>query len=172
MADQLLDSGTITRYLGEVANELKVGPQRTIVVAGGALLALHGFRDATRDVDSVIRLDTDLEAAVAQVADQHDLAPKWLNDSAAAFLPATFKLQDCEVILERALLLVLGAPLNQVFLMKLFASRAVDTDDLEAIWPHCSFKSPQAAIEAFYEAYPLEERDQHLAAHLRTILGH
>jgi len=171
VSDQPLDAQVIADYLREVADELTDDSQRTVIVAGGALLALHGLRDATRDVDSVRKLDEELEGAVATVADRHDLAPRWLNDSAAAFVPATFKVEECEEILARPSLLVLGAPLDQVFLMKLFASRAVDTDDLEVLWPHCTFGSPEAAVEAFYEAYPLEEPDRNLAAHLRLILN-
>ena len=73
----------------------------------------------------------------------------WLNDSAAAFLPATFELTDCEVLIEGPTLRVLGAPFDQVFVMELYASRATDTEDLEALWPYCSFGSPEAAAEAF-----------------------
>lgn len=72
-----------------------------------------------------------------------------VDDSAAAFLPATFELSDCEVLLDGPALHVLGAPFDQVFLMKLNASRAADTDDLVAIWPLGSFESPEAAAEAF-----------------------
>ena len=172
MSDQPLDALTISEYLCEVADELDDhDSQRTVIVAGGALLALHGLREATRDVDSVLQLDKELQGAVVRVAARHDLAPKWLNDSAAAFVPATFNIEDCELILDRASLLVLGAPLDQVFLMKLFASRAIDTDDLETLWPHCTFESPELAVEAFYAAYPFEEPDRHLAEHLRVILN-
>jgi hypothetical protein len=93
-----------------------------------------------------------------------------LNDSAAAFLPATFEVADCEVLINRPTLRVLGAPFDQVFLMKLYASRAADTEDLEALWPRCSFDSPEVAVAAFYAAYPLEERDEFLADHIRSII--
>jgi hypothetical protein len=170
--EPLLGAAAIERYLGELAAELTDrGRQQTVIVVGGALLAWHGLRDATRDVDSATRLDSELAEAVARVAERHGLAPKWLNDSAAAFLPATFEPVDCETLLDTQTLRVLGAPFDQVFLMKLYASRAVDTDDLEAIWPHCSFGSPEAAAEAFYEAYPLEHRDEFLGDHIRNILG-
>ena len=170
MSDQPLDAATIERLLGEVANELGDGPEQTVIVVGGALLALHGLREATRDVDSVERVGPELRAAIARVATRHDLAPRWLNDSASSFLPATFDRRECSEIMTRRSFRVLGAPLDQVFLMKLFASRALDTDDLEALWPCCSFGSPEAAAAAFYQAYPLEERDQHLADHIRAII--
>ena len=146
------------------------GPKHTVTVVGGASLAWHGLRDATRDVDKATLLDRELTEAVARVAERHDLAPKWLNDAAAAFFPATFEPDECESLLDSRTFRVLGAPFDQVFLMKLNASRAVDTDDLEALWPHCSFRSPEAAAEAFYDGYPLEHRDEFLADHIRSIV--
>ena len=137
---------------------------------GGALLAWHGLRDSTHDVDSVERLDTVLKNAVMHVAKRHDLAPEWLNDSAAAFIPSTFNPGECEILLEHPLLLVLGMPWNQLFLMKLFASRATDTDDIEAIWPYCTFGSVDAAVAAFYEAYPHAPHDEYLADHISRII--
>lgn len=53
MPDRPLGADAIEHLLGEVADELPDdGRQRQFVVAGGALLALHGLRDATRDVAS------------------------------------------------------------------------------------------------------------------------
>lgn len=169
MSDIPLDARDIEQYLTELAEELQGGPQHALVVAGGALLAWHGLRTATHDVDSVQRLDADLVAAVQRVAARHDLAPKWLNDSAAAFLPATFDRSACDVLLEHPNLRVLGLPWDQLFLMKLNASRAVDTADIERIWPRCSFETAEKAVEAFYAAYPLEQTDEYLADYIRQI---
>lgn len=58
MSDQPLHADTIRQYLDEVASELPPdGPRRTLIVVGGALMALLGLRDATRDVDTIERLD-------------------------------------------------------------------------------------------------------------------
>ena len=54
--------------------------------------------------------------------------------------------------------------------MKLNAARATDTADLRAIWPLCTFESPEAAVEAFYEAYPLEGRDEYYADFVHAIV--
>ncbi len=171
MSDGLLDAAAIMRLLDEVAEELPPGGmQHLMVVVGGALLAFRGLRDATRDVDSGIRLDAEVLAASERVAGSHGLSKRWINDSAAAFLPATFELADCVELLDRPTLRVLGVSWNQLFLMKLNASRAVDTDDIEAIWPHCAFGSAEAAVEAFYEAYPLERHDEFLADRIRAIV--
>lgn len=112
-------------------------------------------------------LDPQLRAAIARVAERNDLAPRWLNDAAAAYLPATLEEADCRTLLDRPSLRALGAPLDQVFLMKVFASRATDTADIEVMWDSCTFESPEAAAQAFYEAYPHEEVDPFLADHIR-----
>lgn len=120
MPDIPLSADQILGYLGEVAQELApAGPRHRIVVVGGSLLALHGLRQSTLDVDTVRRIEQELRDAVEQVARVHGLAPAWLNDSSAPFCPQTFVEQDCDVLLDQGRLLVLGAPLRQVFLMKL-----------------------------------------------------
>ncbi len=65
---------------------------------------------------------------------------------------------------------VLGASFDQVFIMKVHAGRATDADDLEALWPRCSFETPDEAAVAYRAAYPHEEPDPHLADWLATII--
>lgn len=170
MSDRPLGSQDITTLLREVAAELGDDRRRTIVIVGGALLALHGLRESTRDVDSTTAVDDQLRQAVERVASRHDLASRWLNDSAKPYLPATFDEAACHVLLDVQGLAVLGAPLDQVFLMKLFASRAADVDDLEVLWEHCSFEAPEEAAAAFHRAYPHLEVDPYLADHIRRLI--
>ncbi len=138
--DPLLTPDRIRAYLIEVAELLPDDAPQCIVVVGGALLALLGFREATNDVDSIKRFGATLKEAVEQVANRHGLAPRWLNDSAAGYAPQTFDEAACTVELDHPRLRVLGAPLQQVFVMKLIAARAVDLTDLTAIWSECGFE--------------------------------
>ncbi len=172
MPDLLLDIEDIMRLLGEVADELdKVDDdQHRIIVVGGALLAWYKLRAATRDIDSVTKLDEATKQAAAVVGERNDIGPSWLNDAAKGFLPRTFDETACDLLLDRTSLRVLGATPDQVFIMKLFASRAADTDDLETLWPNCSFVTVEDAVEAYYAGYPHEERDPYLADRLRSIL--
>lgn len=85
------------------------------------------------------------------------------------FKPATLREVDCTTELERGRLLVLGAPFEQVFLMKLYASRGPDLDDLIALWPRCRFTSPEDAAHQFEAAYPHAEPDPYLADHIHGI---
>lgn len=165
-----LDREAILAYLREVANTLAdTGPQHTVIAVGGSLLAFHGLREATVDVDSVKRLDSELKSAVARVARLRDLAPAWLNDSAAAFRPATFDEAECEELLTRGRLTVLGAPLRQVFVMKLNAARARDHDDLVLLWQACDFETAEQAVEMYRNAYPHEADDPYLVDFVRGL---
>jgi hypothetical protein len=159
----------IRRYLNEVAEVLSpAGPRHTILVVGGALLAWHGLRDTTADVDSLLRLEEELQAAVGIVAARHGLAPAWVNDSAAGFFPQTLKESDCDVILDSPRLLVLGSPLRHVFLMKLFAARDRDQDDLVAMWPRLGLTA-ETVVAQYWEAYPSAPEDEYLIDWVRGI---
>lgn len=105
-----LDGDAIRGLLAEVVDRLPpVGVQHVVVMVGGSLLAWHGLRDTTTDVDSTRRLDEELVTAVAEVAAAHDLDPTWLNAGAARFTPATLEIDDCDRLLETPRLRVLGA---------------------------------------------------------------
>jgi len=65
----------IRLLVGEVAELLDPGrPQATVIIVGGSLLAWRGLRLATEDVDSSVRIDADVKAAVRIVAERHQLA--------------------------------------------------------------------------------------------------
>lgn len=172
MPDIPLSAEQILACLREVAQALAPsGPRHTIVVVGGSLLAFHGLRQSTLDVDTVRRIEQELRDAVEQVARVHGLAPAWLNDASAPFRPQTFVEQDCDVLLDHGRLLVLGAPLRQAFVMKLFASRvrSRDYDDMVVLWPRCRFDSAEQAVELYRAAYPHEAEDPDLVEYVRGL---
>ncbi|MEP7215762.1 MAG: DUF6036 family nucleotidyltransferase [Anaerolineaceae bacterium] len=170
MPDIPLGREEILAHLRDVADALPAeGPRHTIVVVGGSLLAMHGLRQTTVDVDSVRRIDAELRAPIVQVAQLRHLAPAWLNDSATAFRPAAFDEAECEVLLTHGRLTVLGAPLRQVFVMKLNAARARDYDDLVVLWQACDFETAQQAVEMYRNAYPHEADDPYLMNFLRGL---
>lgn len=170
MSDVPLNGDDIRQYLQEVAEQLgPVGPQHALVIVGGALLALHGLRDSTADVDTVRPFGVELADAIAEVAVRHALAPKWLNASATAFVPSTLVEADCEELLDHPRLRVLGAPFAQVFLMKLRAGRAQDHDDMVRLWALTGFADPDEAYRMFWVAYPSAPDDQHLLDYIKQI---
>jgi Nucleotidyltransferase of unknown function (DUF6036) len=144
-------------------------PQGVLVVVGGSYLALHGLRDSTADVDTVTKIEENIRKAVETVAAQRDLRLNWLNDKAVAHKPQGLTIEMCEVLYERPSLLVLGPPYEYVFLMKLFAQRAPDYQDMVALWPRCAFSSAEEAIERYWVAYPQAQEDPHLVEYVSRI---
>lgn len=174
MSDGILDGDRIRSHLAEVASVLPAGrPPHKLILVGGSLLAWHGLRDSTRDVDSIVALDATLRSAVEIVAARHGLQPNWLNDHARPFAPQTLREQDCDVLADLPALRVLGAPLDQIFLMKLYATRVrtSDVEDMVALWPRTGFASAEQAVGMYYEAYPLAEEDPFLAAYVADLTG-
>jgi len=158
-----LTGAEIIELVGEVAERLEPGgTQHVVVIVGGSLLAWRGLRYSTEDVDSATRFDDELRRAVEQVAAAHDLPAGWLNDKASMFLPATFERDDCDVLMVHPRLLVLGAPLRVVFVMKMYRADPNDQADMVAIWPQTGFHSAQEVVDAFFAAYPHAPDDPHL----------
>jgi len=172
LPERALTGAQIRRYLAEVADTLDpVGPQHTLILVGGSLLAWHGLRSTTIDVDSVLRLDDELSAAVASVAMRHDLASRWVNSNALPFAPATLVEADCEVLADHPRLKLLGAPWSQVFVMKLYAGRTRDRRDLPKIWPRTGFTSAGYAARMFREAFPHAPDDEFLSTYIETVVA-
>ena len=170
MSDRPLHSDEIQALLREVAEVLgDDGVRHTVIMVGGSLLAWHDLRESTVDVDTVRRIDPELAQAVKVVADRHGLASRWMNDHAAAFAPQTFEESACELLLETSRLLVLGVPLRDAFLMKLYAGRARDHDDIVALWPHTGFATAREAVDAMYQAYPAATKDEYLESFVEDI---
>jgi hypothetical protein len=73
------------RRLGQLACEQKVTLELSLY--GGAVFTLvYGSRDATKDVDAVIRPTEIGKALAKKVADEIGLPPDWLNDDVKQFL--------------------------------------------------------------------------------------
>ena len=169
-APAVLGKAEILTHIAEIADELAARDLScSLVVVGGSYMALQDLRESTADVDSVTVLTAELKDIVRQVGERHGLRATWLNDSAAIFAPAGLELEACERLYEHSHLTILGPPPDEVFLMKLLAGRAPDHDDMVALWPRCGFSDAQAAVDAYYLAYPFEERDPHLAAYVQQI---
>ena len=145
--------------------------QARLIVVGGSYLALHGLRESTRDVDTITVLDEAVRSAVHEVARRRGLAPHWLNAHARPWTPVGLREQDCHVLLEHPALLVLGPPMDQVFLMKLSASRAPDFTDMVVLWPLCGFADADDVVTRFYAAFPNEDPDPFMTEHVQRIIS-
>lgn len=172
--DQLLDGDAVRGLVAAVAEVLAPdGPRHVLVIAGGSLLAWHGLREATRDVDTIRRMDDELRDAVRLVASRHGLAANWLNDNASPFWPATLDIEACEVLAKYPRLLALGVPFRFLFLMKLHRADPNDLADMQVIWPHIAdqFDNAEHLVVEYQTAFPLAPHDEHLAAFVIDLLA-
>jgi hypothetical protein len=164
MVARPLTGSEIRALVSQVADQLDPRGDRehTVILVGGSLLAWRDLRESTEDVDTARRFDEEVGAAVARVALENDLAPNWLNAKAAGFIPATFDLDACEVLLDHPRLRVLGASLRDVLMMKLYRADPNDVADMIVMWPHIGFTSAAEVVDAFTAAYPHVAVDPHL----------
>jgi hypothetical protein len=145
-------------------------PKTRLIVVGGSALALLGLRDSTRDIDVVRALEDRVTAAVARLAPYLDLPADWLNSHASPFMPRDFEERRCTFELRMTNIDVLVAHPDDLFVMKLNASRGQsDFADLIRLWPLCSFGSEVSALERFAAAYPDARTDEFLEQHIRLI---
>ena len=88
MPYEALNRGRITqalRRLGELARE--EGVTLEVSLYGGAVFTLvYGSRDATKDVDALVRPAAIAQKLAKKVATELDLPEDWLNDNVKQFL--------------------------------------------------------------------------------------
>lgn len=152
--DPELSRDDIVGLLAEVGQFLHArGWRATIYVAGGAAMSLlFDARAATRDVDAVFRTDRgQLAAAVAHVADRHQLPAGWLNDNIAALVPAAVDLGAAELVLP-GLEVLLSSP-RHLLAMKMLAGRDRDLDDLAVLFGALGITSARQAAELTEEVF-------------------
>jgi hypothetical protein len=91
MSRQLLTAARIRELFGLLDEELRAADViGELHVVGGAVMCLvFGARDATRDVDALMRPAAAVRAAAARVADAVGEQSDWLNDAVVGFLTPT-----------------------------------------------------------------------------------
>jgi hypothetical protein len=105
----------ILHHLKSVSDELgNVGPQHSVILVGGSLLAINRLRDSTKDVDTLTQITDELRDAIRKVAEKNELPNDWFNDYARPFAPETIELHRCTLIIEYPRLRLLGIPLEQI----------------------------------------------------------
>ncbi|MBK7822749.1 MAG: nucleotidyl transferase [Tessaracoccus sp.] len=156
--DRNLTRDEILSLLREVG-EILVGRdvEASVYVVGGAAIALEfDARRITRDVDAAVRSGGDeFWRAVATVAEAHELSPDWVNSRATAFFSNEPDPDSRELTLP-GLRIAVASP-HYLVAMKLRAMRRRDLDDLEVLFRHLGFTSPEQAAaihdEFFDESY-------------------
>ena len=171
MADLFFDRTNLVSTLCALADLLHERgiPHQTLIVVGGSSLALMDLREATRDIDTVTRLDEPMRLTIADLASTRDLDPQWLNDHAAAFRPVGLSDESCTAVFLHPTLTVLVPSADWLFLMKLYAARTIDHGDMVNLWPRTGFASAHEAHDRFRAAYPHASEDAYLADYIEDI---
>lgn len=130
------------------------GVHAELFLVGGAVMCLAlGARDATRDVDALLRPTAEVRAAAARVAARAGVPADWLNDAVKGFLGehATF-----DHFLELAHLRVYVARTDYLLAMKCMAMRLdegmSDSDDVRFLLKLLDIRRVEDAL-AIVERY-------------------
>lgn len=83
-ADITFTKGSLDSCLRQLAKEFRrlngtVMPAEIILIGGAAILANYGFREATYDVDAIVRASSAMKEAINRVGDANGLPHGWLN---------------------------------------------------------------------------------------------
>lgn len=129
----------IVQALKQLGKKLEVDVEIT-VAGGAALLMAFDLDRGTVDVDAVEAipgLDESFRRAVREVADELELAPTWLNDSVKGYrevLASGYRERRRHLgDFNRLQVYALGR--RDLILLKLFAMRAQDIEDLRSLEP-------------------------------------
>ena len=122
--------------LGDLLNE----PVEITVAGGAALILAHGLDRPTMDIDAVFTappFDDGVRAAIAAVAAEQELPHGWLNDAAKGFVEVLGDdFLGRRIRLGRwGRLTVYALGRRDLILMKLYAMRPEDVEDLEGLSP-------------------------------------
>jgi hypothetical protein len=132
---RLLSSDEAQDLLGELLDRLASrGIEVDAYLVGGVAVAIQLERSSlTPDVDGWFAPYDEVKAEAARMADEHDLAPDWVNKQAFAFIEYS---RDDDV--DAATVLLRGRPVRvaskqALLAMKIGASRRKDREDISRL---------------------------------------
>ena len=129
------------------------------VVGGAAMMLAFQARQSTKDVDAVFAPTREIREAVAQVAQELDLAPDWLNDAAKAFLSPHGEFTEAHMPQFPSLRVLMPTP-QYLLAMKVMASRvgsidsAGDKSDIAFLIRYAGLKDAAQVLEIVEQYYP------------------
>ena len=171
MIERTLSRTDITTLLERLSERLREKEAfAKIHVVGSACIALAYQRERTTlDID--VRVDAGhraLEEAIREIAQEHDLPQRWLNDQARGFVP---DLDDprSPTLYESQSLVVTGASGEYLLAMKLEASRTKDTDDVRYLLQHLGIEEADTALEQHRVLFPNSRRTPQARAMLARL---
>jgi len=142
-------------------------------LVGGAVMCLAlGARDATRDVDALLRPAREVREAAARVAAREGVPELWLNDAVKGFLGHR---NEFEPFLELPHLRVFVAHPRYLLAMKCAALRLGeefhDLDDVRYLLRHLDVRSAGEAMEIVLAYFDAKDIPAKARFALEGILG-
>ncbi len=153
-----LDRRELIRFIREVDEELATITSRhhDMVIGGGAAIALlWNERRLTNDIDVVSEgMTPELRKAIGRVAaaNSQQLKPGWFNDAAKVAAPQ-MGITNPILVFDGLRLHLYVAPAKYLLLMKLFAARAGDTQDILTLIREEGIESPDELYDLVAEGY-------------------
>ncbi len=156
------------RLLGQFANA--EGIKLEVSIYGGAsILLAFNSRDATRDIDAILKPKEEGERLVARVARELDIPDDWLNSNVEQFISPKQEAKRRLAEIEDETGLIVHVPTAKYLLaMKALACRRPigeykgDIEDLRFLIDKIGIKSVseiQDAVDAFYPDDVIRPRD-------------
>lgn len=178
MPYQPLNRETLTRVLtrlGELA--LAEGAALEVSLYGGAVFTLvYESRDATKDVDAIVRPGDVARRLSARVAEEFNLPPDWLNDDVARFLGDKEAKRTLDPETFGPGLIVSVPTASYLFSLKLHAFRsplpgyAGDHDDIVFLLKKLQVRSVEDAEGHYSRFFPHDALSDDRRAVLRTLI--
>lgn len=163
------------RRLGELAHAK--GLVLELSMYGGAVFTLvYGSREATRDVDGLIRPAAAAAPLLAQVAREEGLPPDWLNADVSQFLAPNEEKRPWKGAEFGPGLRITLPTAAYLLALKLRACRspmpgfAGDEDDIRFLLKRLRPKSLEAVASTFERFFPGDALDERAEALVRRIL--
>ena len=151
----MLSQEKILQLLEEINTALKKrGELGEVGLIGGAVMCLvYNARASTKDVDAVFEPAAVLRAIAAEIAEQEELAPDWLNDAAKGFLLPGFLKDE---VLNLSNLRVWAPEARYMLAMKCISARwdSNDRDDVIFLIRHIKLASPKKVFTLIENYYP------------------
>ncbi|MEM7791488.1 MAG: DUF6036 family nucleotidyltransferase [Verrucomicrobiota bacterium] len=163
------------KRLGELAQAEGIRLEVSIY-GGAAFLLAYNSREATKDIDAILKPREEGEKLVAQVARELELPEDWLNSNVAQFVSPKVEAKRRLAEVEEATGLIVQVPTAEYLLaMKALACRRPignykgDIEDLQFLIRKMKIRSLdtiQAAIDRFFPDDLIRQSDQGLLQNL------
>jgi hypothetical protein len=149
-----LDRAEITELLTELGRRLQAnGVEATLYVVGGAAIAIQfDSRRVTKDIDAIFHPETTVRDVAETLAGERGLPRRWLNDSAAAFVPDPSDDVDAIPFEAPGIAVSIASP-RHLLAMKMAAFRPTDRPDLERLFVALDITTPEQAADIATEVY-------------------